>query len=328
MKKSLIGSVLSLLVLGTFLSAPLEANQGVQIALDGKVVEMHQSPKMIQNSVYVPVRAIGELLGSEVIWKNTSPSSSSSGSVSLKKGAKTAILWPDVPQMLVDGKAIRTKQSPKLIDGKVYLPLRLVSEAFDIGVSWNQGQKKVELFNDKNEVPSSSDEKQYSFDALVKRGELSIDAKGNLILTKEEEYKAYNNQLKVNQPSLYNKVSQEFVFDAINAIRTKYGLGKFSADATLQKAANKRAKEITSLFSHTRPGGKETFTVLDEYGYDYKMAGENIARGQNSGFEVVNAWMNSKDHRENILKPGFKSLAVGLEASEKNAWVQLFGTKA
>ena len=55
---------------------------------------------------------------------------------------------------------------------------------------------------------------------------------------------------------------------------------------------------------------------------DYSAAGENIALGQRSPEQVVNAWMNSEGHRANILNARFEYIGVGYADNE--GWVQLF----
>ncbi|MBR6770619.1 MAG: hypothetical protein IKM28_05180 [Lachnospiraceae bacterium] len=57
----------------------------------------------------------------------------------------------------------------------------------------------------------------------------------------------------------------------------------------------------------------------------YQSTGENIAWGQKTPEEVVNAWMNSEGHKDNILNSSFTSIGVG--CYENNGilyWVQLF----
>ena len=112
----------------------------------------------------------------------------------------------------------------------------------------------------------------------------------------------------------------------MNVERTKAGLSPVSeGSSALVSAANKRAEEVAKVFSHTRPDGSSCFTVLGEYGVSYRSAGENIASGQTTPAEVVNAWMNSEGHRANILGANFTSLGVGVYKNGSSyTWVQLF----
>jgi len=114
--------------------------------------------------------------------------------------------------------------------------------------------------------------------------------------------------------------------DLVNKERAAYGLNALSQDPSLQAAAQKRSYEQTELFSHTRPDGNSCFSVLPEYGITYKGAGENIAYGQKTPSEVVDAWMNSEGHRANILSANFTEIGVGCYISPSGTiyWTQMF----
>lgn len=109
-----------------------------------------------------------------------------------------------------------------------------------------------------------------------------------------------------------------------NEQRAAYGLGPLTEDATLDSLASVRANEIVGTFDHTRPDGSSCFSVLN--GVNYMAAGENIASGQTSPEEVVNAWMNSEGHRANILSADFNKIGVGYlsQGVYGTSWVQLF----
>ena len=115
------------------------------------------------------------------------------------------------------------------------------------------------------------------------------------------------------------------VVDLVNQERAKYGLSALSVDTTLMSAAQKRAVETVKSFSHTRPNGSSFSSVLSEYNYSYRSAGENIAYGQKTPQEVVNAWMNSSGHRANILNSKYTKIGVGCYKSGSTYyWSQLF----
>lgn len=115
------------------------------------------------------------------------------------------------------------------------------------------------------------------------------------------------------------------VFVLINQYRTENGLPALTYRHDVQAAANRRAEEIVTLFSHTRPNGNDCFSVFKEFGVEYYAAGENIAMGYQTAESVMEAWMNSPGHRANILRTYFTGVAVGVV--EKDGclyWVQLF----
>ena len=115
------------------------------------------------------------------------------------------------------------------------------------------------------------------------------------------------------------------VLALVNQERAKEGLSPLTTNAKLKKAANKRAQEIVTLFSHTRPDGTNFVSVLKEYDISYSVSGENIAYGQKSPAAVMNAWMNSSGHRANILSSKFGKVGIGCYV--KNGviyWTQVF----
>ncbi len=115
------------------------------------------------------------------------------------------------------------------------------------------------------------------------------------------------------------------VLRLVNVERSKAGLSAFTTNQSLTAAANKRAQEIKTSFSHTRPNGSAFQTVLGEYGVTYRAAGENIAYGQKTPQEVVTGWMNSTGHRANILNSNFNKLGVGVYQSNGTIyWTQEF----
>ena len=123
----------------------------------------------------------------------------------------------------------------------------------------------------------------------------------------------------------YNESYEAKVIELVNAERTSRGLSALSMSSEASKAADVRAKEIVTKFSHTRPDGSSCFTVLSQMGVSYKKAGENIAYGQNSPEEVVKAWMNSPSHRENILSTGFNEIGVSsYKVGSTIYWTQMF----
>lgn len=116
------------------------------------------------------------------------------------------------------------------------------------------------------------------------------------------------------------------VLELVNEERAKSGLAPLTLDASASSAAQTRAKEIVSTFSHTRPNGSSFSTALTEAGASYRSAGENIAYGQNSPEQVMNSWMNSSGHRANIMSSNYTRIGIGHyeTADGTDYWVQLF----
>ncbi len=116
------------------------------------------------------------------------------------------------------------------------------------------------------------------------------------------------------------------VVELVNVERSKAGLAPLNIDTKVQAAAMVRARECEQLFSHTRPDGSSFATALRQQNVSYRSAGENIAWGQRTPEEVVNAWMNSPGHRANIMSSNFTAIGVGYYENTKGTdyWCQLF----
>ena len=178
-------------------------------------------------------------------------------------------------------------------------------------------------------------------------GNVTLDLEGTvyqseaLVLKKQELAEA--NKPSSNNPSTNNTVQKPStsqnqnnasgyadsyaneVLTLVNIQRSQAGLGALSWDSKLASAANVRAKEIVSLFSHTRPDGSTCFTAVENDG-SYMTLGENIAYGYTSASSVMNDWMSSPGHRENILNGSFTKLGVSCYYENGTYyWVQMFG---
>ncbi len=115
------------------------------------------------------------------------------------------------------------------------------------------------------------------------------------------------------------------VVTLVNAERVSAGLQPLEAVPVLNDVATLRSQEITRSFSHTRPNGKSCSTALDDYGVTWRTSGENIAYGYDSPESVMNGWMNSQGHRENILNSNFEYIGVGVvEYGGLLYWTQTF----
>jgi len=118
----------------------------------------------------------------------------------------------------------------------------------------------------------------------------------------------------------------EEIIRLVNQEREKVGLGSLTLDETMMSAAETRAKEQKSAFSHTRPDGSDAFTVFAQYEIPANYRGENLACGGTaSASEVMSMWMNSEGHRSNILNGRFSRIGVGAFTSGSyEYWCQLF----
>lgn len=91
---------------------------------------------------------------------------------------------------------------------------------------------------------------------------------------------------------------------SLNAARRAAGVGELRADSGMATVASVRAKELSTNFSHTRPDGRQSSTAYADCGVAKPMAiSENIStsKGYADAEDIVNVWLNSADHRANII---------------------------
>lgn len=118
------------------------------------------------------------------------------------------------------------------------------------------------------------------------------------------------------------------VIDLVNQQRSARGMAELSGDPELTRLAQLKAEDMAEngYFSHQSPTYGSAFDMMQAAGISYRSAGENIARGQSTPEAVMNSWMNSAGHRENILSTSYTSIGIGCAAdsSGRLCWVQLF----
>ena len=118
-----------------------------------------------------------------------------------------------------------------------------------------------------------------------------------------------------------------------NDERAQNDVGQLSTSALLTEAAQAKADDMAKngYFSHIGPDGKTPWQWISAAGYQYQYAGENLAVRFVNSSDVVNAWMASPTHRDNIVKPVYTQIGVGVtqglfEGQTATYVVQFFGT--
>lgn len=126
------------------------------------------------------------------------------------------------------------------------------------------------------------------------------------------------------QSEQLNQFEQQVV-ELTNQERSKQGLAPLQIDDNLSKVAREKSRDMAAnnYFSHTSPTYGSPFDMMNQFGISYRTAGENIAQGQTSPEQVVNAWMNSPGHRANILNGEYTHIGVGY-VENGNHWTQMF----
>lgn len=133
--------------------------------------------------------------------------------------------------------------------------------------------------------------------------------------------------LEKSKPSVYAASSKSLqeglelqLFDLTNAARVHHGVRAVKWDSLIQITAFDHSEDmaINNYFSHTNLNGESPFDRMTSDGISYRVAGENLAYGQSSSIFAHEGLMNSIGHRENLLKPDFSLLGVGVAFNEEH----------
>ncbi len=154
--------------------------------------------------------------------------------------------------------------------------------------------------------------------------------------TEKRENPDEQNVVEINPFASYESedITSSQIIRLTNIEREKYQLNNLIENQRLNDAAKIKAKDMLDrqYFAHSAPTGEEVSDLAVKVGYSYLLVGENLAKGNFSSSEdLVTGWMNSPNHRDNILKSGYTEIgAAAIKGDYKGnkIWmaVQIFGT--
>jgi uncharacterized YkwD family protein len=281
------------------------ANNELTVTVDGKLVSFPDTrPFIKERRTFIPLRGLFEALGATVNWdektrtitsvktaeKEEMDTTMKIGSPFLRKEYVT-----DTEQI---NRYVKMDIAPFIERRRTMIPLRVAAEAFGYKVGWDANTRTVQL----------------------KRGETLLTDNGTF-----EEY----NFVPYDKYNLKEKELE--VFFLTNKERENEGKNALSLNVYLSYVASLKSEDMYAkqYFDHASPTFGSPFAMMDDFEITYKMAGENIAAGYKSSENVVDAWMNSEGHRENIVKDGFTEIGIGViekVGQYDTYWTQLFRT--
>ena len=124
----------------------------------------------------------------------------------------------------------------------------------------------------------------------------------------------------------------EKVLELVNIEREKVGAPPLSLDGKLCSAAQVRAEELTEFYdpNHKRPDGRDSLSIISEFGIKSSACAENIAHGEPTPEMVVKDWLESEHHRVSMLSSDYTRMGVGYAEKDTDStefayyWSQLF----
>lgn len=133
--------------------------------------------------------------------------------------------------------------------------------------------------------------------------------------------------------------SAQSVLTSINGARAKAGCGPLKMNTALMAAAQGHASDMAEkdFFGHKDKNGRGFTSRIRSQGYRYGLVAENIAAGQTTAAQAVQAWLDSPGHRRNIMNCRFRDTGIamvyqpddrplrGHSMGLRYYWVQVFG---
>jgi len=137
-----LAAVLALSVPASGSAASAKSNaqsSGIQITMNGEEFKPNEAPFVKNGTVFLPLRDMGELLGSVVFWNG------SAKTVTMTYPELTVQLNYGTQKATVNGKTKALTDSPRIMKGRIYVPLRFLSETTGADVKWNASKRTVSI---------------------------------------------------------------------------------------------------------------------------------------------------------------------------------------
>lgn len=129
-------------------------------------------------------------------------------------------------------------------------------------------------------------------------------------------------------------ISPDEVIRLTNEKRLANGVSPVTLNPLLSQAAQAKGADMLNkdYWAHVSPNGTQPWKFFKDKGYSYHYAGENLARDFSNPAAVVDAWIASKSHRDNLLSPKYKEIGIAvvegdLSGVDTTLVIQFFGTK-
>ena len=116
----------------------------------------------------------------------------------------------------------------------------------------------------------------------------------------------------------------------INFERRKVGAPPLKINFKLTRAALGHSQDMAThnFFSHTGSNGSQLSDRVNAAGYSWRALAENIAAGQSTPGAIIQSWLNSPPHKQNLLNPLYKEVgfgyAVNTQSTYKTYWTADF----
>ena len=261
------------------------------------------------SSTMIPVRVLSELLG---VSEDDIQFDSVNKIVTIIYNGDTLKFYVASNVYTKNGVSYTGNGIVEIKDGRTYVPLRSLADAFGLTVEWNAYQKEAII-----EIPASNTSNS------------GTNGTNTTTTTTETSTETTTSSSTSGQTE---REMEEEVIELINEERAKYGLEPLEISEKLMETAKMKSEDMATkgYFAHTDDDGYTLYQQIEGL-ENYWTIMEIIARGKSlskpSG--AVSTWMSStKGHREQILTAEYKYIGVGYSTSEdgNNYWTVHFSS--
>lgn len=124
------------------------ASGDIKVVINNRELYSEDKPVMVEGRVMLPLRAIGEAIGCEVIWVDATKTANLKNETTIVSMQINNTNITRVKRTNQEQKLLQTDVPPMLINGKTYVPVRALAEAFDAVVGWDGGSQTVIIVYD------------------------------------------------------------------------------------------------------------------------------------------------------------------------------------
>ncbi len=254
-----------------------------------------------QNRTMIPVSFVSRELGAEVDWN------ANDRVVTITGNDKEILLKIGMSEANVNGETVSFDTKAVILQSRTFVPLRFVSEAMGLLVTWDAERCNAAIYTEDSaeaeaEIQSMQDDPEEAESEALSETYTESEVADEL-----------------------SEIAREVV-RLTNLERTKRGLDPLDINVELMKVAESKSLDMqqNKTMSHDSPKYGGLRGLLTYYAVDCQMAAENIARGYRTAEQVVEGWMNSPGHRDNILTDEVTTIGVGVVECETGPyWTQL-----
>jgi len=128
-----------ILIFSLLLSINVLANQPIIVTVNGRALVMDTPPVSRDGRTLVPLRAIFEALGANVVWDPVART------ITGTRGNTTMFLQINSRTAKLNGNPVVLDVPPAVIDGRTMVPTRFVAESLDARVNWDGQTRTVSI---------------------------------------------------------------------------------------------------------------------------------------------------------------------------------------